>query len=77
MEINFLIFFIRYYLYQNLKVEESLKWKWSLVSFTIKCYDSTKNCMLKLNNQIVRCTGKNPSKRVGAFLRGVNFIVHG
>ena len=38
MEINFLIFFIRYYLYRNLKVEGSLKWKWSLVSFTIKCY---------------------------------------
>ena len=46
-------FFIRYYLYRNLKVEGSLKWKWSLVSFTIKCYNSTKNCMLKLNNQIV------------------------
>lgn len=79
MEINFLIFFIRYYLYRNLKVEGSLKWKWSLVSFTIKCYNSTKkkNCMLRLNNQIVRYTGKNPSKSVVAFLRGVNFIVHG
>ena len=78
MEINFLIFFIRYYLYRNLKVEGSLKWKWSLVSFTIKCYNSTKkNCMLRLNNQIVRYTGKNPSKSVGTFLRGVNFIVHG
>lgn len=70
-------FFIRYYLYRNLKVEGSLKWKWSLVSFTIKCYNSTKNCMLRLNNQIVRYTGKNPYKSVGAFLRGVNFIVHG
>ena len=76
MEISFLIFFSRYYLYCNLKVDGSLKWKWSLVSLTIKCYNSTKNCRL-LNNQIVRCTGKNPSKSVGAFLRGVNFIVHG
>ena len=46
MQINFLFFFIRYYLYRNLKVEGSLKWKWSLVSFTIKCYNSTKKCML-------------------------------
>ena len=58
MEINFLIFFIHYYFYRNLKVEGSLKWKWSLVSFTIKCYNSTKKKLYakaeQSNSQVYR-----------------------
>ena len=69
-------FFYSLLFVSRFKIEGYLKWKWSLV-LQLNVTILQKNCMLRLNNEIVRCTGKNPSKSVGAFLQGVNFIVHG